>query len=208
VLEAMEEGRDYRRVAADYFPGGSYGNGAAMRVAPVGLLFHDDHAKLWEQARLSALPTHVHPLGIEGAQLLALAVSLAMRFDEWGRGGFFRELCAACVSPEFRTQMEQAVSVQSVAELALLGNRIEALWSVPTAIASFGLTPQSFSDTIGNVILLGGDTDTLAAMAGAVSGAYLGVPGLAQRLVELLESSPKGRDYLIALADRMHERLT
>jgi poly(ADP-ribose) glycohydrolase ARH3 len=37
VLEAMEDGRDYRQVAEQYFPGGSYGNGAAMRVAPVGL---------------------------------------------------------------------------------------------------------------------------------------------------------------------------
>lgn len=41
VLEAMEEGRDHRAVAAEYFPGGSFGNGAAMRVAPVGLLFRD-----------------------------------------------------------------------------------------------------------------------------------------------------------------------
>src|SRR5262245_21285809 len=42
VLEAMEEGRDFRRVAEQHFPGGSFGNGAAMRVAPVGLLFRDD----------------------------------------------------------------------------------------------------------------------------------------------------------------------
>jgi poly(ADP-ribose) glycohydrolase ARH3 len=55
----MEEGRDYRQVAAAHFPGGSYGNGAAMRVAPVGLLFRDHPELLWEQARLSALPTHV-----------------------------------------------------------------------------------------------------------------------------------------------------
>src|ERR1700722_13758591 len=63
VLEAMEEGRDYRQVAEHHFPGGSYGNGAAMRVAPVGLLFRDDRVQLWEQARLSALPTHLHLLG-------------------------------------------------------------------------------------------------------------------------------------------------
>ena len=55
VLEAMEAGRDHRQVAERYFPGGSFGNGAAMRVAPVGLLFRDDRARLWEQARLSSL---------------------------------------------------------------------------------------------------------------------------------------------------------
>jgi poly(ADP-ribose) glycohydrolase ARH3 len=76
VLEAMEDGGDYRQVAERHFPGGSFGNGAAMRVAPVGLLFRDDPGRLWEQARLSALPTHRHPLGVEGAQLLALAVAL------------------------------------------------------------------------------------------------------------------------------------
>ena len=75
VIEAMEDGKDYRHVASQVFPGGSLGNGAAMRVAPVGLLFREDHDRLWEQARLSALPTHLHPLGIEGAQVLALAVS-------------------------------------------------------------------------------------------------------------------------------------
>src|SRR5262245_34601519 len=206
VLDAMEDGREYRAVAEQHFPGGSYGNGAAMRVAPVGLLFADDKRRLWEQARLSALPTHVHPLGIEGAQLLALAVALATRFDELGRTAFFRELCVACTSAEFRAQMNQAASVESAADLAPLGNRIEALWSAPTAIASFGLTPHSYADTIGNVILLGGDTDTLAAMSGAVSGAYLGVAGLPPRLVELLESSPKGRDYLIAQADQLHRQ--
>jgi poly(ADP-ribose) glycohydrolase ARH3 len=203
VLEAMEDGRDYRQVAEQYFPGGSYGNGAAMRVAPVGLLFRDDHRRIADQARLSALPTHVHPLGIEGAQLLALAVALASGMPRFERDTFLGELRSACESAAYRDKFEDAARVQSPEELARLGNRIEALHSVPTAIASFALTPESFEETIGNVILLGGDTDTLAAMAGAVSGAYLGAARLPQRLVGLLESSPKGRDYLAQLADQL-----
>ena len=87
--------------------------------------------------------------------------------------------------------------------LAVLGNRIEALESVPTAIASFALTPESFEETIANVIFLGGDTDTLAAMAGAVAGAYLGSDRLPKRLIDLMESSPKGRAHLIELADKL-----
>ena len=87
--------------------------------------------------------------------------------------------------------------------LAALGNRIEALHSVPTAIASFALTPDSFEETIANVIFLGGDTDTMAAMAGALSGAYLGAGRLPARLVGMLESSPKGRDYIRALAGKL-----
>jgi poly(ADP-ribose) glycohydrolase ARH3 len=203
VLEAMENGSDYRQVAERYFPGGSYGNGAAMRVAPIGLVFRHDRERLWEQARLSALPTHVHPLGIEGAQLLALAVALASQTEHFDHDLFFGEVLSACQSEQYRQRIEKAGAVRSPDDLALLGNRIEALESVPTAIASFGLTPDSFEETIANVIFLGGDTDTLAAMAGAVAGARLGAGMLPKNLVGLLESSPKGRAYLIELADKL-----
>jgi poly(ADP-ribose) glycohydrolase ARH3 len=203
VLDAMEEGRDYRQVAEEHFPGGSFGNGAAMRVAPVGLLFRDDHRRLLEQAQRSALPTHLHPLGIEGAQLLALAVAVCSRMTRFDRGEFFAEMLAACASSDYRAKMEEASQVRVADDLAALGNRIEALHSVPTAIASFALTPESFEATISNVIFLGGDTDTLAAMAGALSGAYVGLSRLPKRLVGLLESSPKGRTYLQQLAGQL-----
>jgi poly(ADP-ribose) glycohydrolase ARH3 len=205
VLDAMEDGRDYRLEAEQYFPGGSFGNGAAMRVAPVGLMFRDDDKLLWEQARFSALPTHVHPQGIEGAQLLALAVARCSAMHRFDREGFFGALLSACESTEFRVKLQEAARVQSAEDLAPLGNRIEAIHSVPTAIASFALCPESYEDAIGNVIFLGGDTDTIAAMAGALSGAYLGIGRLPGRLVGLLENSPKGRSYLHHLAGKLFE---
>lgn len=203
VLDAMEEGRDYRKVAEKHFPGGSFGNGAAMRVAPVGLLFRDDVRQNREQARLSALPTHLHALGIEGAQLLARAVALSSGMERFDRDDFFVKLIEACESKEYRDKMVGASKARAPGDLAALGNRIEALHSVPTAIASFALTPESFEETISNVIFLGGDTDTLAAMAGALSGAYVGASRLPARLVALLESSPKGRLYLQTLAGQL-----
>jgi poly(ADP-ribose) glycohydrolase ARH3 len=205
VLEAMEDGRDYRQVAEQHFPGGSYGNGGAMRVAPVGLLFRKNHEQLWEQARLSCLPTHRHPLGIEGAQLLALAVALCSGMQHFDRAAFFDLLLRACASEEYRSKLGEAARLQSPDGLTGLGNRIEALHSVPTAIASFALTPESYEATISNVIFLGGDTDTLAAMAGALSGAYVGAARLPGRLVELLETSPKGRAYIQQLAGQLFE---
>jgi poly(ADP-ribose) glycohydrolase ARH3 len=211
VLDAMVFGRDHRQVAETHFPGGSFGNGAAMRVAPVGLVFRNEPEKLREQARLSAIPTHRHPLGIEGAQLLALAVAIGSRAgpSEFNRTAFFLELSAACESAEYRAKIEEAASVQTPEQLAGLGNRIEALHSVPTAIASFALTPDSFEATIGHVIFLGGDTDTIAAMAGALSGAHLGAGGLPVRLVNLLENGPKGQAYLVDLSRKLldlHDR--
>lgn len=205
VLEAIIDGRDYRGVAANHFPGGSFGNGAAMRVAPVGLCFRDDPQMTLDQARLSALPTHVHPLGIEGAQLLALAVAHASRVEHFERGAFFGELLAHCRSSAYRARLERAEAIGTPEELASLGNGIEALESVPTAIASFGLSPNCYQQTVGNLILLGGDTDTLAAMAGAICGAFLGIDSIPEALVDNLEQSAKGRGYILALADRLLE---
>jgi poly(ADP-ribose) glycohydrolase ARH3 len=204
VLEAMEDGRDYRAIAEKYFPGGSHGNGAAMRVAPVGLLFHHDPRELREQARLSALPTHLHPLGIEGAQLIALAVGIGTSHATFDKSDYWQQLSASCTTPEFRDKIELASCAMSVSDLAALGNGIQANDSVPTALASFALAPESFVQAVGQVILLGGDTDTLAAMTGALSGAHLGIDGIPQRVVQSLESSPKGREFLMSLADQLY----
>lgn len=123
--------------------------------------------------------------------------------ERFNRADFFAELRTACESAEYRAKLEEGAQVQAPDDLAGLGNRIEALHSVPTAIASFALTPESFESTISNLIFLGGDTDTLAAMAGALSGAYLGAGRLPGRLVGLLESSSKGREYVRQLAGQL-----
>jgi poly(ADP-ribose) glycohydrolase ARH3 len=204
VLDAMQDGGNYQSVASKYFPGGSFGNGAAMRVAPVGLYFRHDPQMVIDQSRLSALPTHIHPLGIEGAQLLALAVAHASNLEQFNRDAFFADLLKRCRSPEYRNKLESAAKTRMPCDLRSLGNGIEALESVPTAIASFALTPNSYEETIGNVIFLGGDTDTLAAMAGSISGAFLGIDQIPEELVNSLEDSPKGQSYLIELANRLH----
>ena len=120
--------------------------------------------------------------------------------DRFDRDLYFRELLTSCESSEYRAKLTEAAETRSLDDLGRLGNRIEALNSVPTAIASVALSPESYESTISNVIFLGGDTDTLAAMTGAISGAYLGVDRVPQRLEKLLESSPKGRLYLLRLA--------
>jgi poly(ADP-ribose) glycohydrolase ARH3 len=204
VIEAIIDGLDHKHLAQNYFPGGSLGNGAAMRVAPVGLMFRHEPDALWEQARLSALPTHVHPLGIEGAQILALAVGLASATRDFDRQQFFSALSARCTAIEFSEQLTRATRIDDPRDLALFGNGIEAASSVVTAIASFALTPNSYEDSIGNAILLGGDTDTIAAMAGAISGAYLGRQSIPEHLLQSLEDGHQGRTYIEALARGLH----
>jgi poly(ADP-ribose) glycohydrolase ARH3 len=206
VIEAIEENADYRQVAENYFSGGSLGNGGAMRVAPVGLFFHDNHDQLFAAARLSAMPTHTHPLAIEGAQLQAMAVALALTSSpdrNFQRSRFFMALHTACQSHEFRSKLNAASAAVTLADAASLGNGIEAVNSVPTAICIFSLNPNSYIDTVGSAILLGGDTDTIACMAGAISGAFLGVRAVPHGLLNRLEESPKGRTYIRRLAGEL-----
>jgi poly(ADP-ribose) glycohydrolase ARH3 len=206
VLEAMATGGDWRELARNHFPGGSLGNGAAMRVSPVGLLFCDDLDRVMEEARLSALPTHVHPLGIEGAQLLAVAVALAVRERRLDRRAFHRELLRRTQSEEFHWALSTAARLRPGDTIGFLGNSLEAHRSVVTAIACFTSSAQSYDGVVARAISQGNDTDTLAAMAGALSGAHLGIGAVPRHLLEKLEDTHKGRSYIEGLAMRLHGR--
>lgn len=206
VLQAMSQGRDWRSLTANMFPGGSFGNGAAMRVAPVGLLFHDNLDRVWEEARLSSLPTHIHPLGIEGAQLLAIAVAWLIEHPHFESRRFYKELSQRARTDEFQWLLSTASHLSVDDTISILGNGIEAQRSVVTSIACFVAAPESYTEAVGRAIGLGGDTDTIAAMTGALSGAHLGVAGIPKSLVQQLENGKQGRDEIIMLAERLHER--
>jgi poly(ADP-ribose) glycohydrolase ARH3 len=207
VIEAMLQGHDWRTLARNHFPGGSLGNGAAMRVAPVGLLFAADLDRLLEEARLSALPTHVHPVGIEGAQLLALGIALALRPGPLNRKAFYRELRRRAVTEEFRWHLDMAAHIRPGDSLTGLGSSLEAHRSVVTALACFTSSPKSYEIAVARAIGLGDDTDTLAAMTGALCGAHLGITAIPQRLLDHLEDGPKGRTHIESLATRLQARL-
>ena len=198
------------RLSESYFSDGSFGNGGAMRVAPVGLFFMNDHDMLWEQAKLSSITTHSHPLGVEGAQLMALAVGVVAKMHTFDRDELFKSLLDRCLSDEYRTKIDQAIRTTSHRDLPALGTDITALDSVITAITCFSLTPESYTDTIGNAIMLGGDTDTIAGMAGALSGVFLGIKSLPERLLVSLEDkgSIKGKAYISKLADLLYQKTT
>ena len=208
ILAAMQDGLDYQHWRHGLFPGGSFGNGAAMRVAPVGLMFHHDSNRLWEQARLSALPTHVHPLGIEGAQLLALAIGNCLRSEEFEESDLLADLECWSETAEFQQKLQLAKRVTSRADLACLGNGFAAQESVVTAISCFLLSPASYEEVVANAILNGGDTDTIAAMAGAIAGAHLGIKAIPRHFIDCLEDDFKGRSYLVELADKMSAGLS
>jgi poly(ADP-ribose) glycohydrolase ARH3 len=179
-----------------------------MRAAPVGLFFHADPDRAWAEAGLSARPTHVHPVGVEGAQLVALGTALALRgagrpFDA---AAFWAELQARAVTDEFLAALAYAANLGPQDPVSPLGHSLQAHRSVVTAIACFVQSPDSYEAVIGQAVALGGDCDTIAAMAGAISGARLGIRAVPSHLLELLEDGAEGRSFLFQLARRLAAR--
>jgi poly(ADP-ribose) glycohydrolase ARH3 len=203
ILEAIRDGGDWNQLAESLFPGGSFGNGAAMRVAPVGITFASDLNRVQEQAKLSAWPTHRHSLGIEGAVLLALGIALAAKGPPLDRGAFYDTLESFCSTEEFRWQLRAARKLRRGHSLAFLGNGLPAHRSVVTSIACFTTSPDSFEGAIEQAIIQGDDTDTLAAMAGALCGAHLGIAAIPSHWLERMEETPKGASYIQSLAERL-----
>ncbi|MCE5336308.1 MAG: ADP-ribosylglycohydrolase family protein [Desulfobacteraceae bacterium] len=190
-------GIKYSEAASALFGGrGSFGNGSAMRVAPVGLFYHKS-PELYERACESAMPTHTHPLALDGAAVQAKAVALAIGLPPGGAfspRSFLEALEGFARTTEFRSKIRLALDLilsgASDPDAArTLGKSVAVHESLPFSLYSFAKYPASFRECIYCAVLNGGDRDTMGAMAGAISGAYLGVASLPGEWREKLENS-------------------
>jgi len=205
IFRMVRGGVPWDQAASRLFHGdGSFGNGSAMRVAPIGLLYHHDSETLREMAYRSSALTHTHELGMEGASLQAYAVSLALRLSEIDPLEFLGEIEGFARSQVYKEKMRAAAKLLEADRREVihsLGHSVEAFKSVPTAIYSFARNPTDFSDAITYAISLGGDTDTIGAMCGAIAGAHHGEEGIPQKWREVERA-----DYIRDLATKL-ERL-
>lgn len=203
------QGMAYPQAARTLYGGeGSFGNGAAMRVAPVGLLFHDA-SNLYEKAQLSATVTHAHPIGVDGAAVQARAVAEAVAVDPQQPlpvDDFLDRLLDTARTAEISTALQrvrallhQPVSPRSAARE--LGQGVAVHHSLPFAIYAVLSHPHSFEDCLFCAILNGGDRDTLGAMACAISGAHLGVDALPSAWRAKLENRAQIEQLALELAD-------
>ena len=176
-------------LSEDAGPYGSWGNGAAMRVSPVGFALDTVDGVLAEAAR-SAAVTHDHPEGIKGAQATALAVLLArsgaakedIRSEIEGRFGYELTRSLHAFRPNYRFD----VSCQG---------------SVPESLIAF-LESTDYEGAVRNAISLGGDADTMACIAGGIAEAFYGaVPGQIAR--EVRSRLPEG---FLDVLDRFESR--
>lgn len=207
IFRAVMSEMSGRRVAREMFDGeGSFGNGGAMRVAPVALVGHGlDDVLVW--ARRSARITHTHPVAQDGAALQAAAVSLAVssRPEQTLDPDAYLSALESCISqPSMMTRLRRVPEVLGATPRQAahtLGNGIAAVDSVPAAIAAFLHAPDDPAATIEFAIAMGGDTDTIAAMAGAIAGARAG----AGTLPSQWRTQVEGAARVTAVADRLAE---
>ena len=184
-----------------YGGSGSLGNGGAMRVAPIALLYYDDYEKLREVAYRSAMLTHAHELGMEGAAVQAYAIALALRASaSFSPRDYLEEVACFSRSDVYRNKLKKAIGLLDEGDQKTvareLGNGVEAPNSVPTAIYCFAKNYYSYVKTVLYAVTLGGDADTIAAMAGAIAGAYHGEERLPREWVKRLEKA----EYIKRLA--------
>lgn len=146
----------------------SFGNGSAMRVSSTAWLYHTME-EVRHAARLSAVVTHNHPEGIKGAEATASAIFL-------GRTGHSKEEIRQYMQEEFQYDLSRTCD-----EIRPAYRHVEScMETAPQAITAF-LESGDYEETIRTAISLGGDTDTLAAIAGSIAEGYFGVPGVLKR---------------------------
>lgn len=196
IFSLVKKGYSFRQASCSLFNGtGSYGNGAAMRIWPVGLFYYNS-PQLAKNAYLSAEVTHTHRLGKEGALVLALAISLAIKSSLnrcFQIDRFINKILNACYADEFKAKLslipQFIYNKTSVKEVALnLGTNVTALGSVPFAIYCFLKNPNEFDCCLYDAVLSGGDRDTIGAMACAISGAYIGKENIPKEWISKLEN--------------------
>ncbi|ABA88182.1 ADP-ribosyl-glycohydrolase superfamily protein [Syntrophotalea carbinolica DSM 2380] len=139
----------------------SFGNGSGMRVSPVGWYFNDLSTVLSEAHR-SAAVTHNHPEGIKGAQAVASAIFLARSGENKAA---IREFVATRFGYDFSWSLDD-IRPWYRFDVTCQG-------SVPQALQAF-FESDGFEDAVRNAVSIGGDSDTIACMAGAVAEAFYG----------------------------------
>jgi poly(ADP-ribose) glycohydrolase ARH3 len=206
AFERLRAGEQWDEAAQHLFGGmGSYGNGAAMRIAPVGLFYYDNPKELREVAYRSSQITHTHELGKEGAALQAFAIALAVRKDRNEMLSQLEDFVHHEVYKNKLRRMERLLRTEASSGevIAELGNGMAAFDSVPTAIYSF-LRFEDFERSVVSAIRLGGDTDTIGAMTGAICGAYYGDQAIPSEWLARLEDGEKGKRYIQRLAEELY----
>jgi ADP-ribosylglycohydrolase len=179
LLARVRHGSPWRREARALFDGqGSFGNGSAMRVAPLGAYFADDPAAIVEQAELSAVVTHCHPEGVAGAIPVALAAGIASQCRDSAQlpspAEFLSQVCQHTPESQVRRGIQKAIelptdtSIENAAVILGNGSEITAQDTVPFALWVAANHLDSYEDSLWATVAALGDMDTTCAIVGGI----------------------------------------
>lgn len=174
-------------MSEEHKPYGSFGNGAAMRIGPVGVVAKN----IDEIKKLSAIITNVshnHPDSIKGAEAVAVAIHMALNGESKEKIKQYLE------SNYFK------IDDLKINEMTPQYFHINCVETVKQSLGAF-LCSTDFEDAIRNAIVLGGDSDTLAAITGSIAAAYYGIPeDICNKVLDYLD------DYLINIHDSFYNK--
>ncbi|MEW6067077.1 MAG: ADP-ribosylglycohydrolase family protein [Nitrospirota bacterium] len=208
-------------------PPPSAGNGSAMRAAPIGLMFFDNTHLLIQAARDQGRITHKDPRCSAGAVAISGAVAIALQSKKININSFIKSLeeWTNTIEPAFASELRKlpdwitmppeeasrfipgaGIDPEYIEEDGWQGITPFVISSVLWSLYSFLRTPDDYMETICTAIIVGGDVDTTAAMAGAISGAYLGINAIPSKLSHHLNDKGTWKfDELVELAHQCYE---
>ena len=172
----------------------SKGCGSAMRAAPIGLLYRADRARLLTVARASSVLTHGHDAAIEGAAAAALLVAMALDGDS--PEVMYEALMDECAprSPDLARCLEKVPGLlDAPVEIALSGRGLGESWVADEAVASalwcFWRHRDDYRACVLDAVNTDGDSDSIACIAGSISGARLGLEAIPAHWRERVEAT-------------------
>lgn len=189
VLERVRGGASPES-AASGLSGSGRTNGAVMRGAPIGIFYRPDHARIL--STIAAATTHPHPVAGASSGVVNQMISILCR------GGSKEEAFFSALNSCENREVRNRIACLSAAPLI---PSLDALEAAHVAITCF-MEEETFAGMIQTAISHGGDTDTTAAICGALGGAFLGAGGIPREWIDDLE----GAAALLELEESVWER--
>lgn len=200
-LRSVRAGMPWRVAASGQFDGtGSYGNGAAMRAAPIGAYFADDLSAAVESAVRSAEATHIHPEGIAGAVAVVVAAAVAASLTGHtplpSRAEFIDAVLPHVPESDVRTGIRRARDLRDGIPVVLAavrlgsGNKVSAQDTVPFCLWCAGKWLSDYEEAMWRTVSGYGDRDTTCAIVGGIIAAYTGSEAIPASWIAAREKLP------------------
>lgn len=200
ILREIGLGGSWRVLSKAAFEGqGSWGNGGAMRAAPLGAYFADDLPRLIEEARMSAEVTHAHPDGQAGAIATALAAAMMWNSRNGKRediGDILASIARQTPAGQTRDGLYRAAQLPSDASTMLAGSalgtgsQVTSADTVPFALWCAFQYRDSYEEALWQTVSGLGDRDTTCAIAGGIVVLASGMEGIPKEWMDSREPLP------------------